>query len=167
MRPEARMLERETLARRYRVHVGVDAGKAFHKLVACGPDRVRTRAVRVEVTRAGFTGAVEFLRTQFPDVPPGDCLVAIEFAGHYGYTFAEFLRGHGFAIVTMPSVVTKRLREVEDNSPRKDDAKDAAQSGPRSRRISRTWGCTRRGRCSGGGRWRPTSRRPTRAPCTR
>ena len=81
MRPEARILERETLARRFGVHVGVDAGKLFHKLVACGPDRVRTKAVRVDVTRAGFVGALEFLRTQFPDVPPADCLVAIEFAG--------------------------------------------------------------------------------------
>ena len=127
MRPEARILEREVTARNFRVHVGVDAGKMFHKLVACGPDRVRTKAIRVEVTRDGFESALEFLRTQFPDVPPAECLVAIEFAGHYGYTFAEFLRSEGFVIVTMPSVVTKRLREVEDNSPRKDDAKDAAQ----------------------------------------
>jgi transposase len=42
-------------------------------------------------------------------------------------TFAEFLRARGFAVVTMPSLVTNRLKEIEDNSPRKDDAKDAAQ----------------------------------------
>ena len=127
MRPAERIEQRETFARGFQVHVGVDAGKSFHKLVAAGPDRVRTKAVRVDVTRAGFEGALEFLRTQFPDVKPAETLVAIEFAGHYGYTFADFLRAHGFVIVTMPSVVTKRLKEIEDNSPRKDDAKDAAQ----------------------------------------
>jgi transposase len=127
MRPAQRMEEREQFAQGFRVHVGVDAGKSFHKLVAAGPERVRTTAVRVDVTREGFEGALEFLRTQFPDVQPEETLVAIEFAGHYGYTFADFLRAHGFVIVTMPSVVTKRLKEIEDNSPRKDDAKDAAQ----------------------------------------
>jgi transposase len=127
MRPEERIEERETFARGFRIHVGVDSGKRFHTLVASGPDRARTKAVRVDVTREGFEGALAFLRAQFPDSTPSQTLVAIEFAGHYGYTFAEFLRGQGFVIVTMPSVVTKRLREVEDNSPRKDDAKDAAQ----------------------------------------
>jgi len=47
--------------------------------------------------------------------------------GHYGATFAQFLRQQGYAIVTVLSSVTKELREVEDNSPRKDDAKDAGQ----------------------------------------
>ena len=127
MRPAERIAEREQFARGFRVHVGVDAGKSFHKMVASGPDRVRTKAVRVDVTREGFESALTFLRTQFPDVTPEQTLVAIEFAGHYGYTFADFLRARGFVIVTMPSIVTKRLKEIEDNSPRKDDAKDAAQ----------------------------------------
>ncbi|MGH7654559.1 MAG: IS110 family transposase, partial [Gemmatimonadaceae bacterium] len=127
MRPTERIMEREAYARQFPVHVGVDAGKSFHKLVACGPDGVRTKAERVEVSRAGFEGALRFLQQTFPDRAPAEMLVAIEFAGHYGYTFAEFLRQAGCVIVTMPSVVTKRLREVEDNSPRKDDAKDAAQ----------------------------------------
>lgn len=127
MRPEERIQEREAYARGFAVHVGVDAGKEFHKLVACGPDRVRTKAIKVEVHRAGFVAALEFLTTTFPAVPPAAMLVAIEFGGHYGYTFAEFLRSRSLAVVTMPSVVTKRLKEIEDNSPRKDDAKDAAQ----------------------------------------
>src|SRR5512142_3121530 len=111
MRPSERILQRETMARDYPVHVGVDAGKVFHKMVASGPDRARTKAVRVNVTREGFDGAFGWLRTQFPSVEPAQMLVAIEFAGHYGYTFAEFLRAQGCTIVTMPSVVTKRLKE--------------------------------------------------------
>ena len=127
MRPEARIEQRERWAAGFPVHVGVDAGKSFHKLVASGKSRVRTKALKVEATRAGFDGAVAFLKKQFPGIRPSETLIGIEFAGHYGYTFGEYLRGLGYPIVTVPSVVTKRLKEIEDNSPRKDDAKDAAQ----------------------------------------
>ena len=127
MRPEERIHEREAFARGFAVHVGIDAGKTFHKLVACGPDRVRTKAIKVDVSHAGFLAAIEFLTTTFPAHAPSETLIAIEFGGHYGFTFAQFLRQRGFMIVTMPAVTTRRLREIEDNSPRKDDAKDAAQ----------------------------------------
>jgi hypothetical protein len=82
MRPEERIQEREAYARGFAVHVGVDAGKQFHKLVACGPDRVRTKAFRVDVHRAGFLAAIEFLTATFPTVTPAETLVAIEFGGH-------------------------------------------------------------------------------------
>ncbi len=127
MRPAARMEARERYARQFPVNVGVDAGKTFHKLVACGADRVRTKAIQVDVSRAGFDGALAFLRATYPDVPTSQMLVAIEFAGHYGATFAAFLRDAGCVVVTMPATVTYKLKELEDNSPRKDDAKDAAQ----------------------------------------
>jgi transposase len=185
MRPAERIAEREQFARQFQVHVGVDAGKSFHKMVASGPDRVRTKAVRVDVTREGFASALTFLRTQFPDAKPEETLVAIEFAGHYGYTFADFLRARGFVIVTMPSIVTKRLKEIEDNSPRKDDAKDAAQicklvgaglfvsytrswisRGQSSRHTSRISGQRRRARSCGGGPSQPMWPRRIRARCT-
>ena len=54
-------------------------------------------------------------------------LVGIEFAGHHGFTFAHELHRRGYQIVNVLSSVTKKLKELEDNSPRKDDAKDAAQ----------------------------------------
>jgi len=44
-----------------------------------------------------------------------------------GFTFAHFLAKRGYPVVSVLPFVTKRLKEVEDNSPRKDDAKDAAQ----------------------------------------
>lgn len=119
--------EKEHFARTFRVHVGVDSGKTFHKLVARGPDGVRHKAIRVEVTRAGFEAAEQYLRAAFPDIQSSQMLVGIEFAGHNGFTFAHFLAHRGFAVVSVLAFVTKRLKEVEDNSPQKDDAKDAAQ----------------------------------------
>jgi transposase len=112
-------------ARTFPVHVGVDTGKTFHKLVARGPDGRRSKAITVPVSRAGFDAANAHLATLFPDVPRERMLVGIEFAGHHGQTFAADLHHRGYAVVTVLSAVTKRLKEMEDNSPRKDDAKDA------------------------------------------
>src|SRR5215208_2402297 len=82
---------KESYARTFQVHVGVDAGKTFHKLVARGPDGRRGKAVRVDVSRAGFEAADAYLRECFPDVPPERVLVGLEFAGQNGFTFAHFL----------------------------------------------------------------------------
>ena len=118
---------KEAYARTFLVHVGVDAGKTFHKLVARGPDGRRGKALRVDVSRAGFEAADDYLRESFPGVASERVLVGLEFAGHNGFTFAHFLAKRGYKVVSVLPFVTKRLKEVEDNSPRKDDAKDAAQ----------------------------------------
>ena len=80
MRPEERIEQREAYARQFPAHVCMDSGKRFHTLVASGPNRVRTKAVKVEVGRAGFDGGVDFLALEFPGVAPASVLVAIEFA---------------------------------------------------------------------------------------
>ncbi len=54
-------------------------------------------------------------------------LVGLEFAGHHGFTFAECLRARGYALVNILPAHTKRAKELEDNSPNKTDAKDAAE----------------------------------------
>ena len=54
-------------------------------------------------------------------------LIGLEFAGHHGQTFAADLNRRGYPVVAILPSVTKKLKEVEDNSPRKDDAKDASQ----------------------------------------
>lgn len=118
---------KEAHARTCPVHVGVDTGKSFHKLVARGPDGQRGKAVRVEVSRAGFEAADAYLTSSFPGVPRERMLVGLEFAGHHGFTFAYFLASRGYQVVSVLPFVTKRMKDVEDNSPRKDDAKDAGQ----------------------------------------
>ena len=119
--------QKEAHARTCPVHVGVDTGKSFHKLVARGADGQRGAAVRVDVSRAGFEAADRYLVERFPGVPRERMLVGLEFAGHNGFTFAYFLAARGYQVVSVLPFVTKRLKDLEDNSPRKDDAKDAAQ----------------------------------------
>lgn len=119
--------ERRAFARGFPVHVGVDTGRTFHVLVAAGPDGTRRKGVRVDVGREGFDKADRELTAAFPDIPRDRMLVGLELAGHHGVTFADFLAERGYHLVNVLPAATKKLKEVEDNSPRKDDAKDAFQ----------------------------------------
>jgi hypothetical protein len=118
--------QKRTYAQTFPVHVGVDTGKLFHKLVARGPDGQRTKAYKVLVCRAGFEAANAHLRGLFPGVAPQQMLVGIEFAGNYGFTFAHYLAQLGFPIVSVLPAHTKRWKDVAHNQPLKTDAKDAA-----------------------------------------
>ncbi len=118
--------EKLAYARSFPVHVGIDTGKRFHVLVARGPDGRRTKPHKVLVSRAGFDALIVQFRTWFPTLAPGQMLVGLEFAGHHGFTFAHYLARAGFPVVNVLPLHTKRLKEVEDNSPLKTDAKDAA-----------------------------------------
>lgn len=119
--------QKRAYAATFPVHVGVDTGKTFHKLVARGPDGQRTPAHKVLVSRVGFEAADAHLRALFPGMAPQQMLVGLEFAGHHGFTFAHFLAARGYVVVSVLAAHTKASKEIEDNSPRKDDAKDAAQ----------------------------------------
>jgi len=119
--------EKRAFAAQFPVHVGVDTSKTFHKLVARGPDGRRQRPLRVEVTREGFDAAHDYLRREFPTVPPPQVLVALEFAGHHGFTFAHHLHALGYRVVSVLPEATSRTKAVEDNTGAKTDDIDARQ----------------------------------------
>lgn len=73
----------------------------------------------------GFEAAHEYLQGKFPSVPPEQILVGMEFAGHHGHTFAAFLKELGYVVAAVLPMVTKRHKEDQDNSPLKNDQKDA------------------------------------------
>ena len=118
--------EKYAYARNFPVHVGVDTSKTFHVLVARGPDGRRTKAFRIDVSRQGFDGADAELTRLYPPVPRAQMLVGLECAGHHGVTFAHDLARRGYPVVNVLPSVTKKTKEIEDNSPLKTDAKDAA-----------------------------------------
>src|SRR5690606_30880015 len=97
------------------------------KLVARGSGGRRHRAVRMDVSRSGFDAAYEYLRSMFPGQQREAMLVGLEFAGHHEATFGQGLKCRSSHPVAILPSVTKKRKEVKDNSPRKDDAKDAGQ----------------------------------------
>ena len=128
--------QKEAFARRFAVHVGVDTGKRFHKLVARGPDGRRRRAVRVDVSRTGFDSADEYIESSFPGLRRSSVLVGLEFGGHHGSTFAQYLRERGYATVAVLPSGTTKLKEGEDSSPRKDEPRTRGRSASCSDRGS-------------------------------
>jgi len=160
--------EKLAYARTFPVQIGVDTAKTFHVLVARGPDGRRTKPVKVLVSRSGFEAAEAQLRSWFPERNAAQMLVGLEFAGHHGFTFAHFLAQRGYPLVTVLPMHTKRTKELEDNSPLKTDAKDAAPSGgwrstisspggPSCERSSPSWS-------SGSRAWSSSAPRPGCSP---
>lgn len=106
--------------------VGVDAGKYHHALVVRARDGGESRPLTFAATREGFDEALGFIDGQARSTE-GLVLVGIEFAGSYGFTFAQYLRGHSprFEVVSVLASHTRRWKEVTHRQPLKTDAKDA------------------------------------------
>lgn len=117
--------EKRLYAQSFSLHVGVDTGKSFHVMVARGSGGLRSKPIKVLVSRQGFDEALAQLQARYPGVQPSQTLVGLEFAGHHGFTFAKYLADRGYQCVNILPANTKRTKEVEDNSPLKTDDKDA------------------------------------------
>jgi transposase len=105
--------------------VGVDAGKRKHALVVRPHDGPDSRPYEFPTDRDGFDAAVRYIREVAPHATPETTIVGIEFAGIYGFTFAYYLAGHGYQVVTVLPAHSKRWKEVVHNQALKTDAKDA------------------------------------------
>jgi transposase len=118
--------EKIAYARSFIAHVGVDTGKVSHALVVSGADGRRSKPLTVKVSRESFDQADAHILSLVPPATTRDkVLVGLEFAGQYGYTLAHDLAKRGYPVVNVLPSVTKRMKEVEDNSPLKTDGKDA------------------------------------------
>ncbi|MEG6520873.1 IS110 family transposase [Desulfotomaculum sp. 1211_IL3151] len=76
-------------------------------------------------TRAGLTKLMHWIRTLMVDHGKTHALVGIEPTGHYWLPMAEFLRREGVPVVVVNPLHVKRSKELDDNSPTKNDIKDA------------------------------------------
>lgn len=117
---------RRVQAEAARAVIGVDAGKFSHTLVVRPRGGADSKPFACEVSRAGFEQAVAVIRASSGGAPPESCLVAIEFAGTFGFTLAHHLHGLGYPVVSVLPAHTKRWKEVTHHQPLKTDAKDAA-----------------------------------------
>lgn len=121
MQAHARRVQAEAA----RAVVGIDAGKFSHTLVVRPRGGADSKPLAFEVSRAGFEEAAAFIAASSDGASPESCLVAIEFAGTYGFTLAHHLHALGYPIVSVLPAHTKRWKEVTHHQPLKTDAKDA------------------------------------------
>ena len=117
--------------------VGVDAGKFAHALAVQRSDGTRAPPILVPTTRTGFEAGLVSLQ-QLISAPADRVLIAIEFAGYFGFTLAHFLHAHGYPIVSVLPAHTKRFKDVVHGQPLKSDPKDAETVAERMTELIRT-----------------------------
>ncbi len=125
--PDDRQERQRRWAGQFPLHIGVNAAKQFHAIVARGPDATVLERAKVDVSRPSFEAWWAELRQTFPSITPAQMLVGIEFAGHHGATFAAWCRGQGCPVVSVLAMSTKKSREASFNSRLKSDLRDARQ----------------------------------------
>jgi len=107
--------------------IGVDIAK--HKHWACIMDGPAEQQVgspfAFQNTRDGFTRLLGQIGKAQQRTGADRVIVGMEPTGHYWKALATFLRQQGITVVTVSPVHVKRAKEFDDNSPTKNDRKDA------------------------------------------
>ncbi len=106
--------------------VGVDIAKKKHVARAQDFRGIQFgKALTIENTRAGFTKLLTWMRSLMVEHDKTKVILGIEPTGQYWMPLAEFLCKHGITIVVVNPLHVKRSKELDDNSPTKNDTKDA------------------------------------------
>lgn len=75
--------------------------------------------------RSGFAGLLFWARTLMLEHDKDKLIIGMEPTGHYWMPLAHFLREHGIKVVLVNPMHVKKSKELDDNSPTKNDIKDA------------------------------------------
>jgi transposase len=106
--------------------IGVDIAK--HKHVARAQnDRglVYGKAFSFSSTRQGFESFYHWIQNLMKEYQKNQLIVGMEPTGHYWMTLAAFLRNRKISVVLVNPMHVKKSKELDDNSPTKNDPKDA------------------------------------------
>lgn len=76
-------------------------------------------------TRDGLDRLVQWIRTLQDEHCKEDVILGLEPTGHYWLPLAEFLHREGIKVVLVNPYHVKKSKELDDNSPTKNDIKDA------------------------------------------
>jgi len=107
--------------------VGIDIAKDTHvaQVVDYRNRVLMPRALAFANTEAGFEIFWEWLQAVQSKHGLSTVLVGMEPTGHYWFNFAAWLRRQQIDVVLVNPVLTHRNKENRDNTPSKNDAKDA------------------------------------------
>jgi transposase len=105
--------------------VGIDVAKREHVAAIRLPDGRKERPFRFGNNRAGFEGLRARSEQVRHRVAARTAVFALEATGHYGHALRQYLHQQGYPILGINPAHTKRVKEIDDNSPEKSDPKDA------------------------------------------
>lgn len=106
--------------------IGADIAK--HKHIARAQDFRGIefgKALTFENNRTGFSRLYHWIESLMVEHEKQKVIFGIEPTGHYWKPLAQFLRKHGIKIVMVNPMHVKKSKELDDNSPTKNDVKDA------------------------------------------
>ena len=83
------------------------------------------KALRFQNNKTGFENILTSIKANCNLRGMNDVIVGLEPTGHYWKTLANYLLLRGITVVMVNPYHTKRAKELDDNSPTKNDKKDA------------------------------------------
>jgi len=107
--------------------VGIDIAKDMHvaQVVDFRGITLAQRALPFPNTQAGFQKLRDWIQAICAKHGKASYLVGMEPTGHYWFNLANMLVEQGVAVMLVNPMTTHRNKENRDNSPSKNDAKDA------------------------------------------
>lgn len=106
------------------VVLGVDMAKGSFMAVAEFEDGEVSKPRKFEVGRAGFDAFLSFAQAEVKRRSRKGLVVALEPTGHYAEPLATWLLAQKVVVHSVAPLLTSRMKEVEDGTPRKTDPKD-------------------------------------------
>jgi transposase len=106
--------------------IAIDPGSKKHQVAILSPEALPLmRSFKIFNTGEGFKRLFRKLDGIKREFPATEYLFAIEPSAHYWLPLLFFFKKRGFEFVLVPGLFVKRAREIEDQTTRQDDPKDA------------------------------------------
>jgi transposase len=106
--------------------IGADIAKKVHVARAADVRGVELgKPLTFDNTRHGFGRLLTWIQSLMVDHSCDNVVFGVEPTGHYWMNLAQFLRRQGIQVVLVNPLHVKKTKELEDNSPTKNDRKDA------------------------------------------
>lgn len=106
--------------------VGTDIAKKIHVARASDVRGIELgKPLTFDNSRHGFEKLLTWMRSLMSDHSFDHVIFGVEPTGHYWMNLAQFLRHEGVQVVLVKPLHVKKTKELEDNSPTKNDRKDA------------------------------------------
>lgn len=104
---------------------GIDVAKRRHVAAIRFPDGTMQKPFSFSNDRVGFDKLLCRAEAARRSCGCEAILFALESSGHYGHALKHFLVDRGYSVESVNPAHTKKIKELEDNSPEKNDVKDS------------------------------------------